>query len=93
MAAVLKSLHDCVLGMCSAGSSNVNILHPPSHSPVPGPGIPHPSNGRQQTVRAGQQSPPVSIQARPEILRFVELIAHIMLGLKTVCYQRRSGLQ
>lgn len=32
--------------MCSAGSSNVNILHPPSHSPVPGPGIPHPSNGR-----------------------------------------------
>ncbi|KAI4832768.1 hypothetical protein KUCAC02_015717, partial [Chaenocephalus aceratus] len=41
----LKGLHDCVLGMCSAGSSNVNILHPPSHSPVPGPGIPHPSNG------------------------------------------------
>ena len=32
--------------MCSAGSSNVNILHPPSHSPVPGPGIPLPSNGR-----------------------------------------------
>lgn len=32
--------------MCSAGSSNVNILHPPSHSPVPGPGIPHPSKGR-----------------------------------------------
>lgn len=42
----LKSLHDSVVGMCSAGSSNVNILHPPSHSPVPGPGIPHPSNGR-----------------------------------------------
>ena len=42
----LKSLHDCVVGMCSAGSSNVNILHPPSHSPVPGPGIPHPSNSR-----------------------------------------------
>lgn len=32
--------------MCSAGSSNVNILHPPSHSPVPEPGIPLPSNGR-----------------------------------------------
>lgn len=42
----LKSLHDSVVGMCSAGSSNVNILHPPSHSPVPGPGIPHPSNGQ-----------------------------------------------
>lgn len=42
----LKSLHDSVVGMCSAGSSNVNILHPPSHSPVPGPGIPLPSNGR-----------------------------------------------
>lgn len=24
----------------------MNILHPPSHSPVPGPGIPLPSNGR-----------------------------------------------
>lgn len=32
--------------MCSVGSSNVNILHPPSYSPVPGPGIPLPSNGR-----------------------------------------------
>ena len=42
----LKSLHDSVEGMCSAGSSNVNILHPPSYSPVPGPGIPLPSNGR-----------------------------------------------
>lgn len=32
--------------MCSVGSSNVNILHPPSHSTVPAPGIPLPSNGR-----------------------------------------------
>lgn len=45
----LKSLHDSGVGMCSAGSSNVNILHPPSHSPVPGPGIPLPSNGRLVT--------------------------------------------
>ena len=42
----LKSLHDSVVGMCSAGSSTVNILHPPPYSLLPGPGIPHPSNGR-----------------------------------------------
>lgn len=29
--------------MCSVGSSDVSILHPPSLSPVPGPGIPLPA--------------------------------------------------
>lgn len=39
----LKSLHDSGVGMCSVGSSDVSILHPPSLSPVPGPGIPLPA--------------------------------------------------